>query len=130
MAKPHELKSTAHVQVNYNMQMIFVHSKMCRCISPVEPDSGSMRLLLHGWNYVRQHLAMMHPADIFIDFNMQWLLLSSDFPTSQWAVGLPRLLLDTCMRQRLHMHIRNPSTPYVGMAQEINGSHKSTNDTL
>ena len=83
MAKPHELKSTAHVQVNYNMQMIFVYSKMCHCISPVEPDSGSVKLLLHDWQYVRQHLAMMHPADIFIDFNMQWLLLSSHFPTSQ-----------------------------------------------
>ena len=45
-------------------------TRYCHCyISPAEPDYDSVRLLLHGWQYIRQHLVMMHLADLFIDFN-------------------------------------------------------------
>ena len=42
-------------------------TRYCHCwISPVELDSGSVRLLLHGWQYIGQHLAKQYLADLFI----------------------------------------------------------------
>ena len=72
------------------------------CISPVEPDCSYVRLLLHGWQYIRQHLVMQKLTDFFVDFIMHSLCHLLVFPPhNRLSAYHAYYILDLCARQTL-----------------------------
>ena len=77
-------------------------------ISPVEPDSGSARLLLHGWQHIRQHVTTEHLTDFFVDFNKR---LFCHLLVSHLRIGYrPAIATIHWTRARDKLGIRIPST--------------------
>ena len=69
--------------------------------SPTETDSCSTRLLLHGWQYIRQQLAMWYLADQFVDLTRDHI----GFHSSQYVGYRPTMLTIHTKHMYEAMHI-------------------------